>query len=310
MTTTLPAALKRLYSHSALDRWISIPNKHIVLRDSLSAEHLSDLFISLPTRDGSSTSHPYIPPDNGDPLPYGHHLAFFHPRHPEHLLRNDGTDADFCPPEPFTRRMWASGSMTWNHQCPLLVGTNANAVSVVSQVTKKNFDGPSPLVFVKQGIDYSSEDGSDVAIREERSHVYLLQTGSSRYRRVVKEVNDLPKSQFSFTHTPTLTTLFRFSALTFNGHYIHLDKDYAQRVEGYPERLVHGPLSALMLLENFVYHHPDAKLSSFDYRAVNPLTVNNTVTINGAWVNDKTIKVWVVKDLDGVVCMTGNIGVL
>jgi hydroxyacyl-ACP dehydratase HTD2-like protein with hotdog domain len=65
-----------------------------------------------------------------------------------------------------------------------------------------------------------------------------------------------------------------------------------------------------MLLETFIYHHPDAQLASFDYRAVNPLTVNNTVTINGAWVDDKSVKLWVVKDLDSVVCMTGVINVL
>jgi len=289
-----------------LNRWISAPNKSLLIRDSLSVGHLSDLFITLPTRDGSS--RPYLAPTPGTPLPYGHHLAFFHPRNPEHVLRKDGTDPDFCPPEPFTRRMWAAGQMKWNHERALLLGTDATAVFTVSQVDKKNFDGPSPMLFVKQSIDYFHSD--EVAVREERSHIYFSQSNAGQNNRVVRKVKDLPVSQFSFTYTPTVTTLFRFSALTWNGHHIHIDKDYVQQVEGYPERLVHGPLSALMLLETFTYHRPDALLSSFDYRAINPLTVNNKVTIHGAWVNGKMIKVWLVKELDGVVCMTGNIHIL
>lgn len=321
-----------------LNRWLSARNKSkLVIRDSLSVGHLSDLFITLPTRDGSS--RPYLAPTPGTPLPYGHHLAFFHPRNPEHVLRKDGTDPDFCPPEPFTRRMWASGQMRWNHTCPLLLGTDATAVFTVSQVDKKNFDSPSPMLFVKQSINYSH---SDVAVQEERSHVYFSHSNAGQNKRVIRKgtpgllsysannghlVQDLPVSQFSFTYTPTVTTLFRFSALTWNGHHIHIDKDYVQQVEGYPgmygnfvfligiliafqERLVHGPLSALMLLETFTYHYPDAQLSLFDYRAINPLTVNNKVTIHGAWVNGKMIKVWLVKEVDGVVCMTGNIHIL
>lgn len=166
-------------SFKSLDHWVSIPNKSLVLHDTISKEHLSDLFITLPTRDGSRA--PYVPPAHGNLLPYGHHLAFFHPRNPEHILRKDGTDADFCPPEPFTRRMWAGGKMKWNHQSPLLVGSTAKAVSAVAKVDKKNFDGPSPMVFVNQSIQYSSEAG--IAVEEERSHVYLPQTTMGEIKR-------------------------------------------------------------------------------------------------------------------------------
>jgi hydroxyacyl-ACP dehydratase HTD2-like protein with hotdog domain len=170
---------KRSLHLKALDSWISIPNKSVLLLDRLSTEHLSDLFITLPTRDGSRAT--YVPPLQGSPLPYGHHLAFFHPRNPEHVLRNDGTDADFCPPEPFTRRMWAGGKMKWNHSSPLLVGSKAKAVSTVAKVDKKNFDGPAPMVFVKQSIEYSSDSG--IGIEEERSHVYLPQTTAGETKR-------------------------------------------------------------------------------------------------------------------------------
>ena len=95
---------------AALDEWIS-SKKELVIHDTLRPEHLSDLYVTLPTRDGSHRPVRY--PEEGDRLQPGHHLVFFHPRNPESVLRADGTDADFCPPEPFTRRMWAGGVMKW-----------------------------------------------------------------------------------------------------------------------------------------------------------------------------------------------------
>lgn len=176
---------RRLHLTKALESWIANPSKSLLLRDRLSTEHLSDLFITLPTRDGSRA--PFVPPSEGKPLPFGHHLAFFHPRNPEHVLRKDGTDSDFCPPEPFTRRMWAGGKMKWNHESPLLVGAHATATSSVAKVEKKNFDTASPMIFVKQRIDYSSEGGSVVSVEEERAHVYLPQTTAGQNQRGPRE---------------------------------------------------------------------------------------------------------------------------
>ena len=144
----------------------------------------------------------------------------------------------------------------------------------------------------------------------------------------------MPLPDFSFQYMPSPTTLFRFSALTFNGHYIHLDKDYA-RSEGYSgtplasqaldrltncplpcvERLVHGPLTALMLLDTAVHHHPELKLKTFEYRALNPLVVNKAITVHGAWEktvtadsSEKALLVWAIDDQD-VVGMSGRITV-
>jgi hydroxyacyl-ACP dehydratase HTD2-like protein with hotdog domain len=103
----------------------------------------------------------------------------------------------------------------------------------------------------------------------------------------------------------------------FNAHHIHLDKEYCQREEGYPgtldilkylglcffeesttERLVHGPLTAQMLLESVIFHFPNIQFSHFNYRATNPLFVNRNLTINGTWTDDQTIQLW---------CCDGNI---
>jgi hydroxyacyl-ACP dehydratase HTD2-like protein with hotdog domain len=230
---------------NALDSWIAL-EKSLLLNDTLAPDHLADLYITLPTRDGTR-GKPFPPPSKGLKLGYGHHLVFFHPRNPELALRPDGTDADFCPPEPFTRRMWAGGSMTWNS--PLTVGETVESISKVSSVEKKGFEKGTPMVFVNQTIEYYRQLGKGIAnIVEDRSHVYLP---PEHHKREVRDgmqseflaslicqlsAVKIPQatSDFSFVYTPSATTLFRFSALTFNGHHIHLDRDYAQQIEGHP----------------------------------------------------------------------------
>ncbi|KAF8121958.1 hypothetical protein EV363DRAFT_1588271 [Boletus edulis] len=291
---------------SALDAWIAQP-KSLVLTDTLTPTHLADLYITLPTRDGSRPGHTYQPPTDGAPLGYGHHLAFFHPRHPESELRPDGTDADFCPPVPFTRRMWASGTMRWNNKpgSALRVGDEARAVSTITSVEKKGFDTANahPMVFVKQMISITAQGRHEPSVVEERSHVYLASGGN---RRDARQVTGLPRPDFAFTYKPSLTTLFRFSALTFNGHHIHLDKDYAQHSEGYLERLVHGPLTALMLLEVLQFYKPGLQVHTFKYRARNPVIVNRNSTIYGALTGENKADMWCADD-DGVVGMTGSV---
>ena len=125
--------------YRALDEWIS-SKKKLVIHDTLRPEHLSDLYVTLPTRDGSHRPVRY--PEEGDRLQPGHHLVFFHPRNPESVLRVDGTDADFCPPEPFTRRMWAGGVMKWKK--PLTLGTKVTSTSVIDSVEKKGFGKGKP----------------------------------------------------------------------------------------------------------------------------------------------------------------------
>jgi hydroxyacyl-ACP dehydratase HTD2-like protein with hotdog domain len=135
-------------------------------------------------------------------------------------------------------------------------------------------------------------------------------------------VLDLPRPDFSLKFTPSPTTLFRFSALTFNGHRIHLDRDYARESEGYPgkfiaivsesqialytERLVHGPLTALMLLETLAHHHPEAQVKSFEYRALNPVVVGEVLTFNGTWNGSKEVVLWVQNEA-GMVGMKGKV---
>ncbi|KAG6814374.1 hypothetical protein H0H92_010960 [Tricholoma furcatifolium] len=310
--------ISRLYSTitqpevEALNKWILSPNE-IVLSDTFNFERLSDLYITLPTRDGSR--QPYLPPKVDSPLGYAHHIAFFHSRTPEAELREDGTETDFSPPAPFTRRMWAGGKMVWNPDVPLMIGQRAKATWGIDSVQKKGFDDPSksPMVFVNQRIDVTMEGNSLPSLTEERSHVYFTEvpqdTAKPRkpregphYMPIVKGIPS--KSDFSFTYKPSLATLFRYSALMFNAHSIHLDLAYTQK-EGYPERLVHGPLTATMLLETAIYHHPGVQIASFEYRAQNPVIVNRESTIHGVWDRHTSMKLWCV-DEDGVPASTAG----
>lgn len=155
---------------AAVDEWISSP-KQLVLNDTLHPERLSDLYITLPTRDG--LRKPYYEPHPSAKLGYGHHLAFFHPRTPEPLLRSDGTEGDFCPPDPYTRRMWAGGTMYWDMKNPLLIGEKATSTSTISSVEKKGFDKGNPMLFVNQKIEYTMVGKETPSVVEDRVHVYL-----------------------------------------------------------------------------------------------------------------------------------------
>jgi hydroxyacyl-ACP dehydratase HTD2-like protein with hotdog domain len=180
---------QRLYSSTissqdlnidALNTWIARP-KQLSVIDTFRPEHLSDLYITLPTRDG--TKQAYTPPEEFNELGYGHHLAFFHLRNPESLLRPDGTDANFCPPAPFTRRMWGGGKIHWVPDNPLLISSEATAKSTIVSVHKKGFEKGTPIVIVNQNIEICRGwDNVTHAVVEERSHIYLPQTAQVNRR--------------------------------------------------------------------------------------------------------------------------------
>lgn len=177
LTRNLQFCRGRSCSTAVLEKWIASP-KSLTLTDSIRYEHLSDLYITLPTRDG--TRKPYKSPETSSPLGYGHHLAFFHPRTPESQLRRDGTDGNFCPPEPFVRRMWAGGSIAWNNENPLVIGGQATAKATISAVKKKGFESREnqKMIFVDQRFEIITEGAraNTPSIVEQRSHVYLSDT--------------------------------------------------------------------------------------------------------------------------------------
>jgi 3-methylfumaryl-CoA hydratase len=204
--------------------------------------------------------------DGGQGLPPLWHWLYLLDRPAQADLGQDGhpvRNTVIAPPGPGRRRMWAGGRVC-THQ-PLRCGEPATRRSTVLSVQdKQGRSGPLTFVVVAHQIEQSGR----IAVDEQQDIVYRDRTGptpSPDLGPVAPAADD----EWSIEVTPTL--LFRFSALTYNAHRIHYDRDYARDVEGYPGLLTHGPLQALAMAEAARSDQRDAVSSLFEYRLVAPL---------------------------------------
>jgi 3-methylfumaryl-CoA hydratase len=160
--------------------------------------------------------------------------------------------------------MWAGGRLTFHR--PLQVGHAIHRTSRVDGIDSK--EGRSGrLVFVR--VVHEVSDFAGLAIREEQDIVYRDRPAADAPAAAPKAAPD--NEQFSRAIAPDPVLLMRYSALTFNGHRIHYDRPYAMEEEGYPGLVVHGPLIATLLLEQLQAAQPDARIASFEFKAVSPL---------------------------------------
>ncbi len=111
--------------------------------------------------------------------------------------------------------------------------------------------------------------------------------------------------QWSRSVEPDTTLLFRYSALTFNGHRIHYDQAYARDEEGYPDLVVHGPLTATLLQQFALEHGAGRPLARFDFRGVTPLFVGRAFQLEGRQVEDGTLVLWA-RGPDGELAMSAT----
>lgn len=228
----------------------------------------------------------------GDALPpFFHHLYFWDPLPPSDL-GPDGHPAlggfvpDMGPDLRTPRRMWAAGRLLFH--APLKAGILAEKTSVLEGVTRK--DGRSgPLAFVRLRHDIKQRGA--VVLSEWQDLVYRGAGGSAPERPDART-----DETFAEPVTFDETLLFRYSALTMNGHRIHYDADYARDVEGYGGLVIHGPLLAqhLMLMGLRQMGRP---LDEVTYRATAPLTLPQTATL--CWADGTA---WV-RGPDGAQCM-------
>jgi 3-methylfumaryl-CoA hydratase len=107
-----------------------------------------------------------------------------------------------------------------------------------------------------------------------------------------------PKAALSEQIVPSDPLLFRYSALTFNGHRIHYDRKYVTEVEGYPGLIVHGPLMATLLAGLGKKVNPDASIASFEFRALKPVFDLHPFEICAGELADNTLSLWV-SDFEG-----------
>ncbi|MCY3707197.1 MAG: acyl-CoA dehydrogenase [Gammaproteobacteria bacterium] len=242
----------------------------------------------------------------GDPLPLGWHWLYFRqPRRASRLAR-DGHEVrgDFMPDVNLPRRMWAGGTLRSLHQVSL--GEAADLRSEILSVTEKR-GRSGRLVFVTvghkvlQGDRRCVEEEQVIVYRESapRSSTATVQPQAARQKAAAPgrgdgtsaapDADDVasdngghadPTHEWTETFLPTTVTLFQFSALTYNGHRIHYDHPYVTEQEGYPGLLVHGPLTALLLLDAVQRHSP-RPVRQFRYRALAPLFVDQPIALAG-----------------------------
>ena len=184
-----------------------------------------------------------------------------------HPLR-DTTPGSFLPPVPQPRRMWASSKVEF--ASPLGVGAMIERRSKVASVTAKN-GASGPLVFVE--IAHETHADGALAVREVQSLVYRDPSPAGTPPAPPppgREPFDPAGWDAHRALVPSEPLLFRFSALTFNSHRIHYDAPYATAVEGYRGLVVHGPLTATLLLDLARRQLGDNTLKSFAFRGVSP----------------------------------------
>lgn len=213
----------------------------------------------------------------GAPLPPLWHWIYFLEGPRPGGLGSDGHAArgSFLPPVPLSNRMWAGGRIRFRRTVPL--GEAADRRSTVRSVDAKH-GRTGELVFVT--VLHEILVGGEVAIEEEHDIVYK-EAGQATGRSAPSRPSaPFREATWVRRFTPTSTTLFRYSALTFNGHRIHYDLDYCRNVEGYANLVVHGPLNATLLAGLAQEILGESRLRSFDYRCVQPALLGQALTLN------------------------------
>ncbi|AZC30573.1 MaoC family dehydratase N-terminal domain-containing protein [Pseudomonas chlororaphis] len=227
-------------------------------------------------------------PAHGEALPPLWQWCFFQEPLAESALGGDGHPArgGFLPPAANRNRMWAGGRLEFFE--PLRAGFAAHCVSTISHVEEKT-GRTGALLFVTVRHEYS-QDGR-LAIREEQDIVYREPSPPKQ-----GSGEALIQGDWRETVEPSPTLLFRYSAVTFNGHRIHYDFPYVTETEGYPGLVVHGPLIATLSLRAFCRAHPGARLRRFSYRGLRPLIAPQPFEVGGRLVRPGVAELWAGND--------------
>ncbi|MBL8341256.1 MAG: MaoC family dehydratase N-terminal domain-containing protein [Rubrivivax sp.] len=215
----------------------------------------------------ATLDQPEAPAPAGTPLPPLWHWLYFLPLHRQGEIGPDGhaRRGGFLPPVPLPRRMWAGSQFEF--RSPLRVGDDVQRTSTIDSVAPK--EGRSGrLVFVKVRHELRRPGAAEPSIVEFHDIVYREARGPGEAEPPPQAAR--ADAAWSREVVPDEVLLFRYSALTFNGHRIHYDRRYVTEVEGYPGLVVHGPLIATLLLDLVRRELPAADLAGFRFKAVRP----------------------------------------
>jgi 3-methylfumaryl-CoA hydratase len=253
------------------------------------SETLRDTITETPVKALNATLD-HVPLDvrAGLPLLPLWHWLYFLPLHRASEIGADGhaKRGGFLPPVPLPRRMWAGSQFQF--RTPMRVGDAVERTSTIADVTVK--DGRTgQLVFVKVRHELRCNGAAEPAIVEFHDIVY-------REAKKPTDVEPAPlaapaAATWQRELVPDDVLLFRYSALTFNGHRIHYDRRYVTEVEGYPGLVVHGPLIATLLMDLLRRQVPDAEVDTFRFKAVRPTFDGRPLKVSGAREGN-ALKLW------------------
>ncbi len=229
-------------------------------------------------------------PAVGTALPHLWHWLYFLPIYAQSEIGADGhaKRGGFLPPVSLPRRMWAGSDFQFHE--PLLVGDALARTSTIIDVKEKS-GRTGNLIFVKVRHEIRRNGAQNVALTEHHNIVYR---DAAKPDDVASPPVAAP-AEFTWERrvVPDDVLLFRYSALTFNGHRIHYDRKYVTEVEGYPGLIVHGPLIATLLMDLLRRHLPQAQVAKFEFKAVRPTFDISPFSVHGQPSADgKTIRLW------------------
>ncbi|WP_250514632.1 MaoC family dehydratase N-terminal domain-containing protein [Caballeronia sp. INDeC2] len=273
-------------SNISLTEWLS---KQKVTRDIVTAFPLSALAATLDRT------------EPGRSVPPLWHWLYFLPVAPQTDIDSDGHPkrGGFLPPVPLPRRMWAGGRLTFH--TPLAVGEQLIRTSTIERVEDKT-GRSGRLVFVS--VRHAIETDGKLKIEEEQDIVYR---DAPRADAVASPAERAPHGEVWRRVVDTgPVMLFRYSALTFNGHRIHYDRPYATEVEGYSDLVVHGPLVATLLIDLVARELPDVTVRRFTFKAVRPAFAGRPLTLCGRPSDDgNAVELWAM-DQEGFLTMRAS----
>jgi 3-methylfumaryl-CoA hydratase len=239
-------------------------------------------------------------PQEGDALPPGWQWLFFNP-----VVRRSGLGVDghpkrggFLPPIELPRRMWAGSRLRYLADLP--VGAEATRRSRIAKVENK-LGKRGSLWFVT--VEHTIACAGRTCITEEQDIVYREATPPGSSTPTAPRFDG--EAQWGLGFQPDPTLLFRYSALTFNGHRIHYDQAYARDEEGYRDLVVHGPLTATLLQQFALEHGGGRPLARFEFRGVSPLFVDRAFRLEGRDAGDGTLSLWA-RGPDGELAMSAS----
>ncbi|XEV06965.1 hypothetical protein FSHL1_012252 [Fusarium sambucinum] len=313
--------LKATASDAASHLLETFSNKSITRRQLIDANQLQKLALTLNRSSLNGQDVSEQPPIEGTPVPPGYHLVYFTPNGTEAELGNDGSDTTFNASAPFTRRMWAGGKMTWATDVSLRVGDQVEERTKLLSATPKKSRSVGEMVLVEVEKEFWGPKG--LGLTDRRSWVFRPQIDLDAMQEAPKPLENIVRGPSTIRDIDARSGghpirelrwspvgLFRFSALTFNGHMIHYNQDWTRNVEGHPGEVVHGPLNLINLLDYWRDIHGNGEgPRGISYRALSPLYAGQTYNIRTETIQDtEDGKAWnVLVERDGTTYMKSEI---